>query len=126
MQNLSIVRGTSFPFSVKLTDALGDRLKMDEGDKLYFGVKRFPEHKKYQILKTLYLTSDNRTENKLNADDYNEDIGGYIFEIKPEDTQDFVFDKYYYDVGLETNEGDFFSVIECSILEIRPGITAKM
>lgn len=114
MQNLSIVRGTSFPFSVKLTDALGDRLKMDEGDKLYFGVKRFPEHKKYQILKT------------LTADDYNEDIGGYIFEIKPEDTQDFVFDKYYYDVGLETNEGDFFSVIECSILEIRPSITAKM
>ena len=49
MQNLSIVRGTSFPFSVKLTDALGDRLELDEGDVLLFGVKRFPEHKKYQL-----------------------------------------------------------------------------
>ena len=114
MQNLSIVRGTSFPFSVKLTDALGDRLELDEGDVLLFGVKRFPEHKKYQFLK------------KLTKDDYNEQIGGYIFEIKPEDTKDFVFGKYYYDVGLQTAEGNFYTVVECSILEIRPGITAKI
>ena len=57
---------------------------------------------------------------------YNEQIGGYIFEIKPEDTKDFVFDIYYYDVGLQTAEGDFYTVVECSILEIRPGITAKI
>lgn len=113
MQNLSIVRGTSFPFSVKLTDALGERLVMDEGDKLLFGVKRFPEHKKYQFLKT------------LTKDDYNPDLGGYVFEIKPDDTKDFVFDKYYYDVGLQTAEGDFYTVIECSVLEIRPNITSK-
>ena len=114
MQNLSIVRGTSFPFSVKLTDALGDRLEMDEGDVLLFGVKRFPENKKYQFLKT------------LTKDDYNPNLGGYIIVIKTEDTKDFVFDKYYYDVGLQTAEGDFYTVVECSILEIRPGITAKI
>lgn len=114
MQNLSIVRGTSFPFSVKLTDALGDRLELEEGDLLLFGVKRFPEHKKYQFLK------------QLTHEDYNSEIGGYVFEILPEDTMDFVFDKYYYDVGLQTVQGEFFTVIECSTLEIRPGITSKI
>lgn len=113
MVNLKLPRGSTMTLLVKVRTANGDPYSLESGDILYFGVKRFPEHKHYVIEKTY-----------TNAD-YDQTTGGYLVKITPEETQDFVFDDYWYDVAVQLANGDFYQIIPTSPLTILKNIVAK-
>lgn len=107
---LSVIRGTTFSFLVKLYDTDGKKFVLEDGDILTFGVKEYLEHRNCIISKS------------LGASDYNADIGGFIFDINPEDTIDLSFGDYFYDVIVTLNTGEIYSVIDCSKLVIKRAI----
>ena len=50
---------------------------------------------------------------------------GYLFSLKPEDTKGLPSDTYYYDIGLQKANGEFYQVIPTGIFKINPAITEK-
>lgn len=113
-QKLTVPRGTSFQFLVTLADPLGEDKTLEEGDTLIFGVKHFPEHKNCLFTKT------------LDSSDYRKALNGYVFSITPEDTQDFLFDTYWYDISVQTAGGDFYKVVDTSQFVVDKMITRKV
>ena len=112
-QDLSMVRGTTFSFVLRLKDSLGEELSLQAGDKLIFGIKLFPEHKNYIFSQEKILS------------DYDSEIKGYIFELTSINTISLNFGEYFYDIGLQMSNGDFYNVVECSSFFIKKNITKK-
>ena len=69
--NLSMVRGTNFPFGVVLTNPDGTPFTLIDGQKIVFAVKKCPNDKDRLIVKT--------TVNQT-------DPGTYYLEVFPADT----------------------------------------
>lgn len=107
-QKIEIVRGTTNPFQISVTDAAGNSYVPESGEKLVFGVKRKP------------------TDTVLVFAKVGEVIGEGLFSVKlkPEDTAEIECGKYYFDVGMD-NGTDFFNIIKSSPLEIIPNITSR-
>lgn len=49
-------------------------------------------------------------------------VGDNTFHIKPEDTADLPFGKYKYDIQLDTENGDVFTVTDISTFEVLPEV----
>lgn len=113
MKVILLPRGTTLSFAVKLKDGNRNPYQMSVGDTLIMGVKHYVEHKNYEFSK------------ELTSADYDDTVKGYVFKINPEDTQDFSFDDYYMDVGIELQSGDFYPVIPTHILRIEKMVTRK-
>lgn len=109
MQNqyISIVRGTTNAFGIKVLDREGDEFTLESNQVLVFGVKRRPTDLERILVKTI-TTSVN---------------GEYYLELTPADTADIEPGKYFYDVGMQQGESVFYNVIEASVFEIKPNIT---
>ena len=75
-------------------------------------MKKYIEHQNYDIFKTLTLN------------EYDANIDGYIFTIDPEDTIDLQCGNYYYDVGVQTANDDYYVVIEKSNFKLAENVTS--
>lgn len=108
---LKIIRGTTQSLLVTITDETGETYKLQSGDVLRFGIKRNWQDTDYDVCKE--ITSDNMQDN------------GYIIALAPEDTLDLPAEGYYFDVGLQTADGDYYMIIPCDKCVIAPAVTQK-
>lgn len=108
---LSITRGTTMSFLLTIQNDDGTIYYLKDGEKLIFGVKFDIESDDYLIKKI--IIAENREEN------------GYLISLKPEDTQKLEFKDYRYDIGLQTNDGDYYMLVLCSPFVVNKAVTAK-
>ena len=106
-----IIRGTTQNLLITITDEVGEIYKLQDGDVLRFGIKRNWQDTDYGVCKE--ITSDNLQDD------------GYIIALAPEDTLNLLAENYYFDVGLQTADGDYYMIIPCSQCVILPAITQK-
>lgn len=109
-QPISMIRGTTYSFILSIRDEDNLPYIAPQSNIIRFGVKRNPEDSSYIIVK-----EQNGDENLT---------GEYSFVINPDDTLHLKFGTYFYDIGLETDNGDYFMVIECSPFNIKKNITS--
>ena len=108
---LSITRGTTMSFLLTTQNDDGTIYYLKDGEKLIFGVKFDIESDEYLIKEI--IIAENREEN------------GYLISLKPEDTQKLEFKDYRYDIGLQTNDGDYYMLVLCSPFVVNKAVTAK-
>lgn len=109
VQAIEIVRGTTLPMILEITDANGSLYKLGTGERVLFGVKKNPKDE--STIFTLEAVAQSTT-------------GQYSITVYPENTQELEPGRYWYDVGLESG-GDYFNIIEPSGFTILPNITSK-
>lgn len=109
MQGIDMVRGTTVPITVEITDANGSPYALASGEVVLFGIKKEATDAAPIFCKAAVAGSE---------------TGVYSVTIYPEDTLDLAPGRYYYDVGMESG-GDFFNIIEPSPFMILPNITGK-
>ncbi len=111
-QPLFMVRGTTYPISVVLTNEIDGSRPLVEGELLRFGIKKRREDEQCVVTKELDSTSVNEgTESE------------YIFVLSPIDTKELPAGRYYYDIGLQ-NGGEYINVVPCSEFHIMHNITS--
>lgn len=108
---LSIIRGTTNDLSLNIEDENGKQYSLKDGEKIIFGVKENVENSDYNIVKTLTST----------------DIVDGICTIKltPMDTVELAFGRYYFDIGLQTANGDYYMIVPCDEFYICKAVTQK-
>lgn len=109
VQAIEIVRGTTLPMILEITDANGSLYSLGTGERVLFGVKKEPKDE--SPIFVLTAAAQGAT-------------GQYSITIYPENTQALEPGRYWYDVGLESG-GDYFNIIEPSGFTILPNITSK-
>lgn len=101
---IKLTRGDTAKFSVSVTnDLFGEDYVVSPEDKFTLTIKKRVKDEVYLLQKIVFGTT--------------------FFHIKPEDTQDFSFGKYVYDVQLNTSDGDVYTIIEPSTFEILSEVT---
>ncbi len=108
-----IVRKASTFFGrLILWDTCGNGLLLTDGDRLIFSVKKSLDDadEKNIIHKTL--------------DSGDEFEGGYVFELTPEDT-DIPIGKYFYDIGVQRANGEFYHATMPDEFIIKQSIARK-
>lgn len=108
---LEITRGTTMSFILTIQNDDGTLYRLKSGEKLIFGVKLDPERGDYLIKKI--ITEENIQDQ------------GYLISLKPEDTQNMDFKDYRYDIGLQTNDDDYYMLVPCSPFVVNKAVTAK-
>lgn len=108
---ISVIRGTTNDLNLSIEDEKGEQYTLQDGEKIIFGVKSNAENSDYDIVKT--LTSADMVDN------------AYTIKLIPADTAELAFGRYYFDIGLQTADGDYYMVIPCSQCVILPAITKK-
>ena len=98
--NIDVIQGTSFGISVKINTSDGEEYPYNSSDVLRFGVKS-------NIFDDSFL------------------IKCYVFSFEPEDTLKINPDRYFFDIGLQTANGDYFMIIKKSEFNIHSAITQK-
>lgn len=109
VQAIDMVRGTTVPITLEVTDANGRLYTAGAGERIVFGVKKDPKDKA-PIFVLQAVAQD--------------ESGQYTITVYPENTQTLEPGRYWYDVGLESG-GDYFNIIEPSAFTILPNITKK-
>lgn len=109
VQGIEIVRGTTVPISLEVTDANGNLYALADGEAILFGIKKEATDAAAIFVK---------------AAEAGTEVGQYKILITPEDTLDLATGQYYYDVGLATG-GDYYNIIEPSPFMILPNVTKK-
>lgn len=106
---ISIPRGTSYNFAVRVVYDDGTDYSYNSGDVVFFGVKLTPESDTYIIAKTL---------------SYDSTLGCYIVVLNPGDTANLVMDeRYWYDIGIKISNEVFFLLIDTSPFNVQRAIT---
>ena len=110
---LVIVRkGSTFFGKINITDRDHNGILLAENDKLIFAVKKhLYDDTETPVIKKI-ITADRQFE------------GGYCFELTPEET-DLTPDTYYYDIGVQRENGEFYHVCKPCQFNIHPSITRK-
>ena len=112
MQEINIPRGTTMCLGIEIKNEDGTAYTPASGDILRFGVKLDPDDNSYVIGKT---------------GDYDSTRGCYTVMIEPEDTASLLMDeRYWYDVGVQTADGDYYMVVEASPFNVHIAITKKV
>lgn len=109
VQGIDMVRGTTVPISLEITDENGTPYALKSGEKILFGVKRHATDDAALFVKAAVA---------------GDEIGTYVVTIYPEDTLELEAAKHYYDVGLESG-GNYYNIVEPSPFMILPNITKK-
>lgn len=109
VQAIEIVRGTTLPMILEITDANGSLYKLGTGERVLFGVKNDPRDENPIFCLTAVAQAES---------------GQYEITVYPENTQELEPGRYWYDVGLESG-GDYFNIIEPSGFTILPNITKR-
>ena len=108
---INIIRGTTNEFSLSIEDESGEQYTLQAGEKIIFGVKKNAENSDYNIVKT--LTSADIVD------------GICTIKLTPTDTAQLAFGRYYFDIGLQTEDGDYYMIVPCDEFYICKAITAK-
>ena len=111
---IEVHRGTNKEIVVSLCDDTGKEYKMSETESLVFGVKK-------DVFVDEYILSKVIPSDKFIAEQ-----NGYLLEIKPEDTENILFGQYYYDIGLQKENGEFYIVVPCDLFEVVNTITKRV
>ena len=109
--NINIIRGTTNAFGVRIESSDGEPYMLQSGEKIIFGVKLNTENSDYDIVKTVTVA------------DYTD--GAYNINLAPEDTAGLNFGRYYYDVGVQTADGDYYMIIPCSEFNVLENVTER-
>ena len=109
--NINIPKGTSASISVTVCYADGSPYPYNAADTVRLAVKHDVNQPTADLSKTAV---------------YDPDTAAYIFTFAPEDTAAMLFDRYWYDVGLQTADGDYFMIITKSEFNITPAISQKV
>ena len=107
-QKIEIVRGTTETIQIDITDANNAPYVIVNGETVIFGIKRKPTDDELIFVRGAKIG----------------DVGSYLVEIFPEDTDNLPCDKYFYDVALQSGK-NFYNIIEASPLVILPNITRR-
>ena len=105
---LRIERGTSQMLALTVYYEDGTDYIPQEGDVLRFGVKLDKNQSTYDIIKT---------------GSYDTDAQEWIINLTPSDTAELEFGRYYYDIGLQTSEGEYYMVVKASWFWVDTAIT---
>ena len=95
---------------LKLKNENGEPLRLSDGEKIVFGIKRTHADENYIVKKVL-----------TSSDEIN---GVYPISLTPEQLS-VVPMWYYYDVGVQFADGSFVKVIPKSLFDIQASITQK-
>ncbi len=109
--NMDVPRGTTQLIRLRLSESDGSERDYTEADTVRFGVKSDANDDEFIISKTAVYD----TEEKC-----------YVVELAPEDTALLPFDRYWYDIGLQTSDGEYFMLIEKSEFNLTRAITKKV
>lgn len=108
-QDKKIYQAASYFDSIRLQNDSGEPVLLPAGAKIIFGVKD-------------YFTSNYLIKKVL---DQNDELDGvYTIYLTPEDT-DKLPAEYYYDVSVQTAEGDLIKIVPKSVFRIAESITRK-
>ena len=108
---INIIRGTTNDLNLSIEDENGEQYTLQDGEKIIFGVKENAENSDYNIVKT--LTSADVVD------------GICTIKLTPTDTAELAFGRYYFDIGLQTADGDYYMVVPCDEFCVCKAITAK-
>ena len=105
--NISMIRGDTETIKVSCEDAQGVDVPLEDGDTLYFTVKRstYTEEKTLQKIVTEFTD------------------GVAVINIFPKDTRELKTGSYYYDVQLNRANGQVKTIIPPSRFNINPEVT---
>ena len=110
---ITIHRGTNKELIISLCDDAENEYKLSDTESLIFGVK--------DNVKNDYIFSK-----VIQKDSFNATQGGYLLELKPEDTQNMAFGDYVYDIGLQKDNGEFHIVVPCNAFVVADTVTERM
>ena len=105
--NISMIRGDSESIKVSCKDAQGIDVPLEDGDTLYFTVKKST----YTEEKILQKIVSEFTE------------GVALITIFPQDTRELKIGSYYYDIQLNRANGQVKTIIPPSIFIIKAEVT---
>ena len=108
VQPIEIVRGTTNPFEITVTDSGGGAYNLGSNEKVVFGVKARPTDEALLIVKTAEIQG----------------AGLFKFVLDPEDTEALPFGRYCYDVSLDKGTA-FINIIPSSPFTILQNVTFR-
>ena len=108
---ISVIRGTTNDLNLSIEDEKGEQYTLKDGEKIIFGVKENAENSDYNIVKM--LTSADIVD------------GICTIKLTPTDTAELAFGQYYFDIGLQTADGDYYMIVPCDEFCVCKAITAK-
>ena len=102
----------------------GTTIRMTRGDTVYLTVPLTSATEAYEMSATDTLTlSVKKSERDAEYIFQKISEGSNAFHIEPSDTAQLAFGKYKYDVQLNTGDGDVYTVIPPSTLELLTEVT---
>lgn len=109
---MNVPRGTSYNFSVALKYDDGTEYEPDGTEVVRFGIKLTPENDSYDVC--------------IEAD-YDAESNSYVVALAPEDTANLLMgERYWYDIGLQTENGDYYMVIRAAPFNVLKAVTRKV
>lgn len=109
-QDKTAYQAASYFDTIRLQDENGEPVMLPQGAKIIFGVKDDCFSNDYLIKKI--LTAEDEIE------------GAYPVYLTPEDTDELP-DIYYYDVSVQTAQGDLIKIVPKSVFIIADSVTRK-
>lgn len=106
-----IPRSNTYFGRITLTDGTNTVL-LAGTDKMIFAVKKNPDDENEEVLIKKIITSDREIE------------GGYGFELTPGET-DLSPGTYFYDVGIQRENGEFYHVTQPDRFIIKQSVSRK-
>lgn len=100
---IRLTRGDSAEITVELRDSNGVEYELTADDKMTLSVKKYIHSTDYVLQKVSKGTN--------------------VIKILPEDTKTCDFGKYFYDVQLDTADGEVYTIIPPSVFVIDKEIT---
>ncbi len=107
-----IRKATSVFFRIRITDEKNNIVLLRDTDKLFFTVKKNPDNEMEQPIIRRVLTAEDELE------------GCYGFELTPADT-DKPAGTYYYDAGVQRENGELYRIITPDQFLIKQSVTRK-
>lgn len=108
---IHIPRGTNYCISLTVKNENGNT-HYDEDDVIKLNVKLDPEDTTACITKTASYSTDDEC---------------YYITLAPEDTAGLIQDeRYWYDIGLQTYDGEFYMIVEASPFYVERAISKKV
>ena len=105
--DIAMIRGDTESLRICVEKPNKEKLFLEEGDKIYFTVKASSKTDEKMIQKIITTFSN----------------GEAVIKIEPEDTKDFGFQTYYYDIQLNRSNGDVKTIVPVSRFEMEEEIT---
>ena len=108
-----LTRGDTAFIEVQITDENGDAYYPVEGDKVYFRLKRGVSQKVCLLEKELSIVTEEAEEGE-------EPTVKVVLELEEDDTKDFSFANYCYEIELVTSQAHHFTIIENGTFTVGP------